>query len=247
VRQRILLVDDEPSLRITLAANLELEGMEVVEAESGERALELLRAGSFDLMLSDIRMTGMSGAELFEHAKQLRPEMPVVLMTAFALEDVVRGALRNGVFAVLAKPFDVGHVSRTVLRAMRRPTVLVVDDHEEQALATADALRAIGLRVEAMSDGAAALRRIEDRSIDICVVDLVMPGMSGVEVVERLRAKHADVTAIVISEYIVPELLQRAVANGAYACLRKPVFAPELAQVVAEARGRAGLRFAGTA
>jgi DNA-binding NtrC family response regulator len=242
VGKRILLVDDEHSLRVTLAANLELEGMQVVEAESGERALELLQSGSFDLMLSDIRMSGMSGAELFEHARKLRPEMPVLLMTAFALEDVVRAALRSGVFAVLAKPFDVEHVSRTVLRALRRPAVLVVDDHEEQARATADALRAIGLRVEVISDGASALRRIEDRSVDICVVDLVMPGMSGVEVVERLRAKHSDVTAIVMSEYIVPELLQRAAANGAFACLRKPVAAPELAQVVAEARGRAGMR-----
>ena len=58
------------------------------------------------------------------------------------------------------------------------------------------------------------------------------------------KAKHSDVTAIVISEYLVPELLQRAMANGAFACLRKPVFPPELAQVVAEARGRAGLRSA---
>jgi CheY-like chemotaxis protein len=210
--------------------------------ELRERALELLQATSFDLMLSDIRMSGMSGAELFERARKLRPEMPVVLMTAFAVEDVVRGVLRSGVFAVLAKPFDVGHVSRTVLRALRQPAVLIVDDQEEQARATAEALRAIGLRVEAISDGASALKRVAERLIDICVVDLVMPGMSGVEVVERLRAKHADVTAIVISEYAVPDLLQRAVASGAFACLRKPVAGPELAQVVAEARGRAQLR-----
>jgi len=239
---RILLVDDEQSLRVTLAANLELEGMEVVEAESGERALELLRTTPFDLILSDIRMNGMSGAELFERAKELRPEIPVVLMTAFALEDVVRGALRNGVFAVLPKPFDVEHMSRTVRRALKRPAVLVVDDQEEQARATADALRKIGLRVEAISDGAAALRLMEDRAIDICIVDLVMPGMSGAEVVERLRKSRADITAIVVSDYAVPELMQRAAANGAFACLRKPIAADELAQVVAEARGRAAMR-----
>jgi DNA-binding NtrC family response regulator len=239
--KRILLVDDEPSLRVTLAANLELEGMEVVEAESGERAVELLQSGAFDVMLSDIRMAGMTGAELFQRAKELRPEMPVVLMTAFALEDVVRGALRNGVFAVLAKPFDVGHVARTVLRALRRPAVLVIDDQEDQARSIADALRTIGLRVEAIFDGGAALRLVDDLAIDVCVVDLVMPGMSGVDVVERLRAKHSHVTAIVVSDQVVPELMQRAAANGAFACLRKPVAPPDLAQVVAEARGRAGI------
>ena len=241
---RILLVDDEGALRVTLAANLELDGMEVVEAESGERALELLRSAPFDLMLSDIRMSGMSGKELFQRAKELRPEMPVVLMTAFTLEDVVREVLRNGVFAVLPKPFDVGHLSRTVQRALRRPAVLVVDDHEDQARSTAAALRAIGLRVESISDGAGALRAIEDRPIDICIVDLVMPGMSGAEVVERLRWSRTDITAIVVSDYVVPELMQRAAANGAFACLCKPVAADELAQVVAEARGRADLRSA---
>jgi len=239
---KILLVDDERALRVTLAANLELDGMEVVEAESGERALELLRSAPFDLMLSDIRMGGMSGAELFRQVKELRPEMPVVLMTAFALEDVVRAVLRNGVFAVLPKPFDVGHLSRTLRRALRRPAVLVVDDQEEQARSTAEALRAIGLRVEAISDGAAALRLMEDRAIDICIVDLVMPGMSGAEVVERLRKGRSDITAIVVSDYVVPELMQRAAANGAFACLCKPVAADELAQVVAEARGRADMR-----
>jgi DNA-binding NtrC family response regulator len=239
---KILLVDDERSLRLTLAANLELDGMEVVEAESGERALELLRSTPFDLMLSDIRMNGMNGAELLQRAKELRPEMPVVLMTAFALEDLVRSALRNGVFAVLPKPFDVGHLSRTLRRALGRPAVLVVDDQEEQARSTAAALRAIGLRVEAISDGAAALRLIEDRAIDTCIVDLVMPGMSGAEVVERLRRSRSDITAIVVSDYVVPELMQQAAANGAFACLCRPIAADELAQVVAEARGRADLR-----
>ena len=76
--------------------------------------------------------------------------------------------------------------------------MLVVDDHEDQARSTAAALRAIGLRVESISDGAGALRAIEDRPIDICIVDLVMPGMSGAEVVERLRWSRTDITAIVV-------------------------------------------------
>jgi CheY-like chemotaxis protein len=238
-KKRILLVDDEPSLRITLAANLELDGFEVVEAASGEAALELLQSTPFDLMLSDIRMTGISGAELFQRAKESHPQMPIVLMTAFALEDVVRAVLRDGVFAVLSKPFDVAHVSRTLLRAVRRPVVLIVDDQVEQARSVAESLRAIGLRVEAISDGAAALQAVEDRPVDVCIVDLVMPGMSGAEVVERLRAAHSHVTAIVVTDEEVPDLMQRAAANGAFACLRKPVPPPELAQVVAEARSRA--------
>jgi DNA-binding NtrC family response regulator len=240
--KRILLVDDEGSLRVTLAANLELDGFQVVEAESGERALELLRDGAFDLMLSDIRMPGISGAELFQRARKIHPEMPVVLMTAFALEEVVRGALREGVFAVVAKPFDVGHVSRMALRALAKPMVLVIDDREEEARSTAEALRALGLRAEAAGNGASALQHLLDAPIDVCIVDLVMPGMSGAALVEKLRAAHPDVTAIVVSGYAVPEMMNRAAAEGAFACLRKPVLPQDLAQVVAEARGRRDVR-----
>jgi DNA-binding NtrC family response regulator len=240
--KRILLVDDEGSLRVTLAANLELDGFQVVEAESGERALELLRDGAFDLMLSDIRMPGISGAELFQRARKIHPEMPVVLMTAFALEEVVRGALREGVFAVVAKPFDVGHVSRMALRALAKPVVLVIDDREEEARSTAEALRALGLRAEAAGNGDSALQQLLDAPIDVCIVDLVMPGMSGAALVEKLRAAHPDVTAIVVSGYAVPEMMNRAAAEGAFACLRKPVLPQDLAQVVAEARGRRDAR-----
>src|SRR4051812_27308376 len=104
---RILLVDDEPSLRMTLGANLEFEDFLVTEAESGERALELFEQSPFDLVLTDIRMPGISGVELFRWIKRLRAETPVVLMTAFAQESLVSAAVAEGAFTVLSKPFEL--------------------------------------------------------------------------------------------------------------------------------------------
>ena len=104
---RILLVDDEDSLRITLAANLELEGYEVSEAASGEEALELAEQKPFDIVLSDIRMPGMNGVELFRALKVKMPSVPCVLMSAFSLEELVSSALAEGVFTLLPKPFDI--------------------------------------------------------------------------------------------------------------------------------------------
>src|SRR5271166_5091781 len=98
---RILLVDDEQSLLMTLAANLELDGLDVTTAESGQRALELFESEPFDLVLSDIRMPGMNGVDLFRRIRAQRPECPVVLMTAFALEGLVQEAIAEGVFTVL--------------------------------------------------------------------------------------------------------------------------------------------------
>ena len=78
---RILLVDDEESLRLTTGANLELEGFEIVEAANAEQALELARTQAFDIVLSDIRMPGLSGVDLHERLREIVPDVPVLLMS----------------------------------------------------------------------------------------------------------------------------------------------------------------------
>src|SRR4051812_36265517 len=116
---RLLLVDDEESLRITLAANLEMSGFEIIEAENGQRALEIVKEREVDLVLTDIRMPGLNGIQLFSAIKQVRPDMPVILMTAFAVEGHVQGAVLQGAFTVLPKPFDVDDMAKILLRAVK--------------------------------------------------------------------------------------------------------------------------------
>src|SRR5687768_13491275 len=101
---KILVVDDEASLRMTLSANLELEGFVVVEAESADEALKILAKEDFDLILSDIRMPGRSGIELVSELRNNGIDLPVVLMTAFTEEKNLDEATRNGVFTILTKP-----------------------------------------------------------------------------------------------------------------------------------------------
>src|SRR5262249_5566343 len=151
--------------------HLELAGFEVVKAEDGAKALERIRTESFDLVLSDIRMPGLGGVELFQQVKALRPGLPVVLMTAFALEDQIEEALSEGAFAVLSKPFDTEHVVRTLVRAVRRPVILVVGSHDEAEL-TANGLAAIGLKARAAQDLDGSVAAIAEGEIDICVADI---------------------------------------------------------------------------
>ena len=235
--RKILVVDDEPGLLLTVAANFELEGFEVLTAQSAEEALETVRRESVDLLLSDVRMPGMSGLDLFREVKKLRPDTPFVMMTAFALEDVVEQAMQEGVFTVLPKPFDIEHVLGLVARAMERPLVLVVDDDEPVALSTAAALESLGVRACASSDPEAAIRTVREGISDVCVVDLLMPGMDGAEVTRRLKEISPDVAVIAVSGHGVEELISRVAALGAFACLRKPVAPTKLAEVVAKARG----------
>lgn len=232
---RVLLVDDEGSLLLTLAANLELEGFDVVGAESGERALQLVASQSFDLVLSDIRMPGMSGVELFQKIRVLRPEMPVVLMTAFALEELVDQALSEGAFTVLPKPFSIEQVVATLLHAARRPLVLVVDGAEAEE--TARALTKAGVAARAThGEDEEVIEDVRDGRIDVCVVPLVPERDAAAGLVRRLLAFEPALTFLAVAGRNVPDIVQRMVALRAFACVRKPLDIAALARLVGRAR-----------
>jgi DNA-binding NtrC family response regulator len=103
---RILIVDDQDMMRDSLAATLVREGHEVVAAYDGQVALQRLGEKKFDLMLTDLRMPKMTGLELLTEAKKIRPDMPVVLMTAFATVQTAVEAMKQGAYDYIQKPFD---------------------------------------------------------------------------------------------------------------------------------------------
>jgi len=235
---RVLVVDDESSLRVTLAANLELEGFTVVEADGAEQALARLEEGPFDLVLSDIRMPGMHGVDLFRQIRTRWPSLPVVLMSAFAMEHLVEEAVQEGVFTVLRKPFDMERVLALVKRAAAQPIVLVVDDEHGNAETMAAALRIVGLRARAVYDAAAAIAAVGEDAVDVAVVDLVMPGRGGVELIDDLLSLDPTVAVIAVSGHSVPLLMGKVAARGAYACMEKPVGHRDLVATIARARGQ---------
>ncbi len=115
----VLLVDDEAKLREVLTMALEDMGHTVLAAASGEEALSLLERSEVHLVLSDLRMPRMSGRALLEAVKAGRPELPVVIMTAFAaVKDAVE-LIKIGAFDYLAKPFDLDVLEATVASALR--------------------------------------------------------------------------------------------------------------------------------
>lgn len=237
--KRVLVIDDEEGMRITLAASLELEGYEVVEARDGIHALELVRQQAFTLVISDIRMPGLNGVETFRELKRIQPELTVVLMTAFALERLIEEAIAEGVYTVIHKPFSMDHLTRIVARAVDSPAVLVVDDIPKVADSIVAVLRAAGLSALAVHDGRAAVQYVVERGIDVCVLDLVMPDQDGVTTCAQMRGLKKRVTVIAMTGHAVPEMVSAIMSKGGYACLHKPFDARELIHTIARARGDA--------
>lgn len=104
---KILVVDDEPALTVAFARKLRREGYECATAGSGEEALKRLESYRPDLVISDVRMPGMSGLDLLKEIKHRDPALKVILTTAYAHIEFVVEALRHGVDDYLVKPFSL--------------------------------------------------------------------------------------------------------------------------------------------
>jgi DNA-binding NtrC family response regulator len=121
---RVLVVDDEESMRHFLVRALERQDFEVTVVGDGSEALEALAAGAFDVMVTDIRMPGMDGRELFAKARECAPGTLTVLMTAYgSIKDAI-AALEQGAESYLAKPFETDEFLATVTKAGEKARLL---------------------------------------------------------------------------------------------------------------------------
>jgi two-component system, NtrC family, response regulator PilR len=115
---RILIVDDEPTILNLLNKILIGQGYDAVPASNGEKALELLESGSFDLMVSDINMTPVNGMELLRKAAEKWPDMGVIMLTAYGTVSTAVEAMKEGAFDYITKPFKLDELVLTVQRAL---------------------------------------------------------------------------------------------------------------------------------
>jgi excisionase family DNA binding protein len=120
-RPRILVVDDEASIRDLLAKTLALAEYEVDTAADATAALDRVRAVSYDLLIADLRMPGMDGLSLIRQTKRIRAELPVIIITGYSTEASAIEAVNLGVAGYLRKPFRVPEVLAAAAKALGAP------------------------------------------------------------------------------------------------------------------------------
>jgi two-component system response regulator PilR (NtrC family) len=120
MKTRILVVDDERSMREMLCILLEREGYEAVEAKNADDALQLFETSLFDLVISDIQMPGQNGIELLARIKKLAPEVPVLMITAFATAEQAVAAIKLGAFHYFTKPFNNDEIRALIRNALEK-------------------------------------------------------------------------------------------------------------------------------
>ena len=229
---KIMVVDDEPGMRLTLEGIIEDEGFDVVGAEDGYRAIDLAKKSVFDLIFMDIKMPGINGVDAYKEIKRVSPTSVVVMMTGFSIEALIKEALEEGAYAVIYKPFEAGQIIDIVNEVLKTTLVLLVDDKATDR----EMLRAIleddGYQVTEASGGPEAIAMAAERRYGVIIMDIKMPDMDGFTALAKIRQIDPQAKAIFISGYTMEEAVIASLRDGAYAALPKPVDPDQLLELI---------------
>lgn len=146
--RRVLVVDDEESIRNAIGKFLKSRGYDVGVAENGDAALELLQHERYDALLCDVRMPGMSGTEVVPRAMELRPDLAVLMLTAVNDAPTATDALAHGAMDYLMKPVELDDLAKAVERALRKRDLEIQQRNVERMIREEVALRTEELRRE---------------------------------------------------------------------------------------------------
>ena len=236
-KARILIVDDNASLCRTMSLVLERKGYSVTIAGDGPEAVECVREQSFDVIFMDIKMPAMNGVEAYRKIKEIRSGSVVIMMTAHALEDLIREAVQEGAYRVMHKPLDMEKVLsliREVLQDEDGALILVVDDDPGTCVNLKNILAARGYGVGIAHTGEQGVAMAGEEDHDIVFIDMKLPTINGLETFLAIREVNPNVVGIMMTAYReeAADLVQQALASDAYACLYKPINERELLSLV---------------
>lgn len=133
----ILTIDDEENIRNGLSDNFELEGYEVKQASNGKDGLSLISKGDVDLVITDLRMDGISGMEVVKTVTTKYPGLPVIVLTGHGSVDDAKSAIKYGAFDFLTKPLDLDHLNTIVKNALKGRELAFQKSRLEQELQAA--------------------------------------------------------------------------------------------------------------
>jgi DNA-binding NtrC family response regulator len=235
----ILIVDDNISLGKTMSLILGRKGYAVSITKDGAEAIERVKERPFDIIFMDIKMPLMDGVEAYKKIKKIRPEAVVVMMTAYAVEDLIQEALQEGAYGIVYKPLDIEKVvalSERVKEIKQGMLILVVDDDPGTCTTLKNILTQKGYKVDIAHTGEKAIAIVQEDGYEVIFIDMKLPTINGLETYLAIREIDPEVIVIMLTAYRqeVVDLVEEALNNTAYACLYKPLEMEELLRLVEE-------------
>jgi two-component system, NtrC family, response regulator HydG len=236
--RRILVVDDNIDYCEGIIDFLEMEGFDAIGVHDGFKALETIKKEEFDMVLMDVRMPGMDGVETFQKLKEVSPETPTILMTAFAVESRLREALRNGVFGTFQKPVDNERLICSIKKSFSEgAVVLIADDDKELCSNLLDTFAEKGYRGVVVRDRETAIRAASEKKFDIIILDMKLKDADGLETYQKIIDFRPDVQVVIITDnkQETESLFDQDSKNDICALLEKPLDIDNLLEVMQNA------------
>jgi two-component system, NtrC family, response regulator HydG len=206
-KTRLLLVDDDIDMLETLAEGLGEQGFEVITARSAEAALGHLGEESPDVMVTDLRMAGADGLTLLGQARELHPELPVIVMTAYSAVDTAIEAVRRGAFHYLSKPFRLDELVIFVRRAYEDARLRREAAALRHALRIQPAPPGLYGRSAAMQELFRVIDRVAGTSAPVLITGETGTGKSLVAASLHERSGRASAPLVTINCAALPENL----------------------------------------
>ena len=238
-RAKILIVDDNDSLCKTMSFVLGRKGFEVETAKDGVEAVEKVRERGYDIIFMDIKMPLMNGVETYKKVKEVRPGSVVVMMTAYAVEELVQEALDEGAHGIIYKPLDFEKVINLISKAMEEKEgtlIMVVDDDPGTCITFKNILLKRNYKVGIAHTGEEAIGLAKERAYDIIFIDIKLPTINGLETYMAIKDINPEAVAVMMTGYRqeVADTVEEAMNNKAYTCLYKPLDMGEVLNLVNE-------------
>lgn len=235
----ILIVDDNIGQCKTMSFILERNGYAVNTADSGPEAISIVEKKPFDVIFMDIKMPVMNGVEAYKKIKKIRPAAKVIMMTAYAVEDLVEEALQEGAYAIIYKPLDIEKVLELIKNAneaKQGALILVVDDDSGTCTTLKNILVNKGYNVGIAYTGEEAISIVQKKTFNILFIDMKLPTLNGLETYLAIKKICPETVAVLMTAYRqeVADLVEEAINNHAYTCLYKPLDMSEVLSLTSE-------------
>jgi len=238
-KRKVLIADDELSMRTTLADILVDSGFEVSTADDGLSAVEMCERDSYDVVLMDVRMPGIDGVEASRRIRQTLKSVRVILMSAYGEEDMKHEALREGAIAFLDKPLNLETVIQLVADSSGI-SILAVTNDDAFANLLPSCLRAVTEKLTVVRSSNEAVELVRQLNFDVVLIDAELPTSNGLDCYLALRVINPKITAVMVSrsDRELIELAEEAVRRTAYTVITKPLHPETLSEMITQLKGQ---------
>jgi len=226
-RGRVLIIDDNEEFAENIKEILEDEDLFAHVANDGPSGLTKLADDEFDLVITDMKMPGMNGLEVIRFIKEKWPALPVIVISAYARDELLDQAEKEGALGILSKPVDMDYLSGFVRKVANSDNkILIVEDDDDMRSNLSNVVAEIDSIVPLTAPSQAEADRMSDNAVlKGAIIDLRLPDGDGVEVGKRLREKFGnDLPVVFITGFAADfrENLQQVLETDGVNLLEKP-------------------------